>query len=61
MRYTDERWQEIPGEYCQIKSQQETGQCEPVDEMWSGHILLYLLYQAEGTLCTLMTERSSAR
>ena len=55
MRYAHEYWPEIPREQCQMESQQETGQGEQDDEMESGHILLYLLYQAEGTLYAMMT------
>jgi hypothetical protein len=49
-----ERWPEIPGEERQIEGQQETGQGEPNDDMESGHILLYLLWWAESTLCAII-------
>lgn len=54
VRYAHEYWPEIPREQCQMESQQETGQGEQDDELESGHILLYLLYQAEGMLCAMM-------
>lgn len=54
VRFSQERWPEVQGEECQVEGQQETGQGEPDKDVKGGHILLYLLFWAEGTLCVII-------
>ncbi len=54
MRFSHDRWPEVPGEEYQVEDQQETGQGEPDNDVKGGHILLYLLFWAEGTLCVII-------
>ena len=54
VRFSHERWPEVPGEKCQVEGLQETSRVEPDNDVKGGHILFNLLFWAEGTLCVII-------